>query len=111
MEEVVASDILFKTAVAEAERQGRENFAKKFGITIIPRAPAPTITKVQVQVQPLKKQATLDRFMLDSMLIDASKTAAAKAAKAAKAATPKRVKKTAEVNISEKNGTGTPWTG
>ena len=101
MEEVVASDILFKTAIAEAERQGRENFAKKFGITIIPRAPAPVVAKVATQPQTLKKQATLDRFMLDSMLIDASKAATAKAAKAAKAAAapPKRVKKTAEVNV------------
>ena len=106
MEEVIASDILFKAAIAEAERQGRENFAKKFGITIIPRvstAPAPIVrqtqTQIQIQTQGLqqqaqpKKQATLDRFMLDSMLIDASKAVKAKAAKA-----EKRAKKTAELN-------------
>jgi hypothetical protein len=100
MEEVIASDILFKAAIAEAERQGRENFAKKFGITIIPRVSTVPTQAAPQQAQPAapqkaqpKKQSTLDRFMLDSMLIDASKAVKAKAAKA-----EKRAKKTAELN-------------
>lgn len=126
MEEVAASDILFKEAIAESDRQGRENFAKKFGITIIPRvvtakpivaglvasaAPVPPVASVAsvASVVPaiggaVKKQATLDRFMIDSMLVEASKAATAKAKVATKAATKaattatKRAKKTTEVN-------------
>jgi len=126
MEEIAASDILFKEAIAESDRQGRENFAKKFGITIIPRvvtakpivaglvasaAPVPPVASVAsvASVVPaiggaVKKQATLDRFMIDSMLVEASKAATAKAKVATKAATKaattatKRAKKTTEVN-------------
>ena len=86
MEEVVASNLLFQKALAETERQGREKFATKFGITVIPREPSTrvSVSAVAPVQQALKKQVKLDRYMLDSMLIDASKAAASKAAKAAK---------------------------
>ena len=79
MEEVAASDLLFQKALNEADKTSQKQFAKKFNMTIIPRASttarpasatAPTVKK-QGQVQ---AQLQLDRFMLDSMLIAATKS-------------------------------------
>ena len=111
MEEITASRILFEKALAETDRQGRYNLAKKFGITIQPKeaaqqpvSRAAAVAKAAAPI--LKKQSTLDRFMIDSMLIDASKAAkdkekekvkVAAAASKVKEKAP-RSKKTVEVN-------------
>ena len=77
MEEVTASDLLFQKALNEADKFTQKQFAKKFGMTVIPRA---TVAKPQPQATstggaPKKQmQMQLDRFMLDSMLIEATKT-------------------------------------
>jgi DNA polymerase elongation subunit (family B) len=112
MEEIAASALLFQKALAESDRLTQHQFAKKFGMTIVPRSETarPAVTKHKAEggaaKAPLvKKQLQLDRFMIDSMLIEASKKNDKEAATAATAATaplakPKRSrKKTAEVNV------------
>lgn len=105
MEEITASRILFEKALAETDRQGRYNLAKKFGITIQPKeivAQQPTVSRAAAVAKAaapiLKKQSTLDRFMIDSMLIDASKAAKEKVKVAAAKEKVPRAKKTVEVN-------------
>ena len=78
MEEVTASDLLFQKALNEADKFTQKQFAKKFGMTVIPRAsvPVPTKSGGRTAAEPKKaapKQMQLDRFMLDSMLIEATK--------------------------------------
>lgn len=110
MEEVVASDLLFSASLAESERKSRAALANKFGMKVIPRPvtvgqPVTRIVKEKEKTkeeQTTTKQMTMDRFILDSMLIDAAKSAAKNAAKSAVAAKEepkkKRGKKTAEVD-------------
>jgi DNA polymerase elongation subunit (family B) len=106
MEEVVAGELLFKMALAESERKSRSALATKFGMTILPRtANALTVgttgTNPRLQKsQNTSKQMSMDRFILDSMLIDAAKSATKAAVNAKEEAKPKRrSKKTAEVNV------------
>ena len=78
MEEVAASELLFQKALGEADTRSKHQFAKKFGMTIVPRASAggPSTAKaatVKKQTQS-QSQLQLDRFMLDSMLIAATKS-------------------------------------
>jgi hypothetical protein len=88
MEEVAASALLFQKALAEADRLSKNQFAKKFGMTIIPRAQtAASVSGTPVSGTPvtgpprtksvnpppvLTKQLQLDRFMIDSLLVDAT---------------------------------------
>lgn len=83
MEEVAASALLFQKALAEADRLSKNQFAKKFGMTIIPRAQtAASVSGTPVTGPPrtksvnpppvLTKQLQLDRFMIDSLLVDAT---------------------------------------
>jgi hypothetical protein len=75
MEEVAASDLLFQKALNEADKTSQKQFAKKFGMTIIPRASAARpSTAVSTVKKPAPAQLQLDRFMLDSMLIAATKS-------------------------------------
>ena len=75
MEEVAASDLLFQKALNEADKTSQKQFAKKFGMTIIPRASAARpSTAVSTVKKPAAAQLQLDRFMLDSMLIAATKS-------------------------------------
>ena len=75
MEEVAASDLLFQKALNEADKTSQKQFAKKFGMTIIPRASAVTRPASAPPVKkPAPAQLQLDRFMLDSMLIAATKS-------------------------------------
>jgi hypothetical protein len=104
MEEVTASDLLFQRALNEADKFTQKQFAKKFGMTIVPRTSAPVKTQVQSAGSSKKQtQLQLDRFMLDSMLIEATKKKSpTKEPKKAKEPTepkepkPKRTKKKAE---------------
>jgi hypothetical protein len=78
MEEVTASDLLFQKALNEADKFTQKQFAKKFGMTVIPRASAPVPIKsggrtAAESKKAAPKQMQLDRFMLDSMLIEATK--------------------------------------
>lgn len=74
MEEIAASALLFQKALNEADKTSQKQFAKKFGMTIIPRVSS-TVTKTTGGAPPKKQtQMQLDRFMMDSMLIEASKT-------------------------------------
>jgi hypothetical protein len=75
MEEIAASALLFQKALNEADKTSQKQFAKKFGMTIIPRATTTSVTKTTGGATPKKQtQMQLDRFMMDSMLIEASKT-------------------------------------
>ncbi len=77
MEEVAASDLLFQKALNEADKTSQKQFAKKFGMTIIPRASAtarPASATAPTVKKPAPAQLQLDRFMLDSMLIAATKS-------------------------------------
>ena len=107
MEEIVAADLLFKAALAECDRKARENLAKKFGMTVISRTvatrPKPiTRSSTSTSTSTPAKQTSMDKYMLDSMLIDAAKAATKAAAKEVKETEKtekkKRGKKTAEVN-------------
>ena len=95
-------------ALAESERKSRSALATKFGMTIIPRTATTNAVTTGTGTNPrlqksqnTSKQMSMDRFILDSMLIDAAKSATKAAAVNAKEeAKPKRrSKKTAEVNV------------
>jgi len=109
MEEVAASDLLFQKALNEADKTSQKQFAKKFGMTIIPRASATRPSTAPTVKKPAQAQMQLDRFMLDSMLIAATKTKKSPtqaiqpkeaAPKPAPAPKPKRSKKKATEAVS-----------
>ena len=76
MRESLASDILFNKALGKSEKQSRELLAARMGFTVIPSSSTMVKTPVVKAASPQKqpaKQMTMDRFILDSMLVDAMK--------------------------------------
>lgn len=94
LRESAASNILFEAALEACNRESRKQLAAKFGMTVVAPiskrgSPAPGVVPVAVltlaSTAP-KKQMTMDKFMMDSMLCEALKADAAKKKKAAAAA-------------------------
>lgn len=82
--ERMASDVLFNDALNMCNRNSRVELATKFGIKVVARNPAAAVAKPSTPIAngmkktvPAieKKQITMDRFILDSMLIQAAKKA------------------------------------
>jgi len=105
MEEIAAANLLFHKALNEADKASQRKLATKLGMTVIERTPATVKRQAPTTGGAPKKQTQLqlDRFMLDSMLIEATKKKSPgkepkepKEEKETKEPKPKRTKKKAE---------------